>query len=207
MTQILLPPLMVYAACGLALSLTVHVLSFFGIQFGGNALFMGLHVGIFPLWIPVVLIAAKMVNGAQRKDFWKIALSGCPVWMRYMTYGFFSLCDWQFHHLCGLSCSDGKAERCGRSDCRVARFFRALDGLLFCGPSHPNHGLSPRSFKFAASVSQWAHHGLARSILSDMWGAELARAGEAIAPNLSCQRPRKRGIHYAGAADLNAGLT
>jgi hypothetical protein len=89
MTQILLPPLMVYAACGLALSLTVHVLSFFGIQFGGNALFMGLHVGIFPLWIPVVLIAAKMVNGAQRKDFWKIALSGCPVWMRYMTYGFF----------------------------------------------------------------------------------------------------------------------
>jgi hypothetical protein len=89
MTQILLLPLMVYAACGLLLSLAVHILSFFGIQLGGNALFMALHIGIFPLWIPVVLIAQKMLGGAQRKDFWKIALSGCPPWMRYMTYGFF----------------------------------------------------------------------------------------------------------------------
>ncbi len=60
MTQILLPPLMLYAACGLVLSLAVHILSFFGVQFGGNALFFGLHVGIFPLWIPVVFIAQKM---------------------------------------------------------------------------------------------------------------------------------------------------
>jgi hypothetical protein len=89
MTQILLPPLMLYAACGLVLSLVVHILSFFGISFGGNALFFGLHVGIFPLWIPVVLIAQKMMGGAQRKDFWKVALAGCPSWMRYMTYGFF----------------------------------------------------------------------------------------------------------------------
>jgi hypothetical protein len=88
MTQILLPPLMLYAACGLALSLTVHILSFFGIQFGGNTLFMGLHVGIFPLWFPVVLIAQKMTGGARRTEFWKAALSGCPPWMRYMTYGF-----------------------------------------------------------------------------------------------------------------------
>jgi hypothetical protein len=89
MTEILLLPLMVYAACGLCLSLAVHILSFFGIQLGGNALFMALHIGIFPLWIPVVLIAQKMFGGAQRKDFWKIALSGCPPWMRYRTCGFF----------------------------------------------------------------------------------------------------------------------
>ena len=89
MTQILLPPLMLYAACGLALSLLVHVLSFFGIQFGGNTLFFGLHVGIFPLWIPVVLISRKMSGGARRMDMWKIMLSGCPPWMKYMTYGFF----------------------------------------------------------------------------------------------------------------------
>lgn len=89
MTQILLPPLMLYAACGLVLSLVVHILSFFGIQFGGNTLFFGLHVGIFPLWIPVVLVSRKMMGGAPRKDFWKAALSGCPPWMKYMTYGFF----------------------------------------------------------------------------------------------------------------------
>ena len=89
MTQILLPPLMLYATCGLVLSLVVHILSFFGIQVGGKTLFFGLHIGIFPVWIPVVLISKKMFGGARRLDFWKVALSGCPPWMKYMTYGFF----------------------------------------------------------------------------------------------------------------------
>jgi hypothetical protein len=87
----LLPPLMVYAACGLVLSLTVHILSFFGIALGGTTLFFALHIGIFPLWIPVVFIGRKMAgDGMRRGDFWKAALSGCPLWMRYMTYGFFA---------------------------------------------------------------------------------------------------------------------
>jgi hypothetical protein len=89
MTDILLLPLMVYAAAGLLLSLTVHVLSIAGFQPGGTGLFSALHVGIFPLWVPVVLLANKMSGGAQRMDLWKAALSGCPLWMKYMTYGFF----------------------------------------------------------------------------------------------------------------------
>ena len=89
MTQILLPPLMLYAACGLVLSLVVHILSFFGIQFGGKDLFFGLHIGVFPLWIPVVLIAQKMSGNSSRWEFWTRALSGCPTWMKYMTYCFF----------------------------------------------------------------------------------------------------------------------
>ena len=89
MTQVLLLLLIVYAAAGLLLSLAVHLLSFAGIQPGGIALFFGLHAGIFPLWVPVVLIAQKMTNGAAKKDFWKVAMSGCPAWMKYMTYGFF----------------------------------------------------------------------------------------------------------------------
>lgn len=89
MPQILLLPLLVYAALGLVLSVTVHLLSFAGIQPGGNALFFALHVGIFPLWLPVVLISQKMTKGAAQKDFWKVAMSGCPSWMKYMTYGFF----------------------------------------------------------------------------------------------------------------------
>jgi hypothetical protein len=89
MAQIFILLLIVYAATGLILSLSVHLLSYTGIQFGGDALFFGLHVGIFPLWLPVVLIAQEMTNNAPRKDFWKIAMSGCPVWMKYMTSGFF----------------------------------------------------------------------------------------------------------------------
>lgn len=88
MTQLLLPPLMAYAACGLVLSLAAHLLSMFGVQFG-TPFFTALHVGIFPLWIPVVFLSMKMTAGANRRDFWNIALSGCPPWMRYMTRGFF----------------------------------------------------------------------------------------------------------------------
>jgi hypothetical protein len=89
--DVLLILLIVYAACGLVLSLTVHILSFFGIALGGTTLFVALHIGIFPLWIPVVFIGQKVAGGGMRRgDFWKAALSGCPPWMKYMTYGFFA---------------------------------------------------------------------------------------------------------------------
>ena len=39
----LLIPLMVYAACGLVLSLAVHILSFFGVTLGSTTLFTALH--------------------------------------------------------------------------------------------------------------------------------------------------------------------
>jgi hypothetical protein len=89
MTQILLLPLLAYAACGLLLSLAVHLLSFAGLQPAEKTLFILLHIGIFPLWLPVMFIAMRMTRGVQRKDYWKAVLSGCPTWMKYMTYGFF----------------------------------------------------------------------------------------------------------------------
>jgi hypothetical protein len=93
---VLLLLLMVYAACGLALSLVVHVLSFFIIPRGGNILFGALHVCIFPMWIPAMLISLKMSGGTIRYygfrtslAFLKQILSGCPRWMQLMTTGFF----------------------------------------------------------------------------------------------------------------------
>ena len=90
---------MVYAAAGLHSGVpAVHLLSFGGIQVGGQPLFFALHVGIFPLWIPVVWISTKLMGGMPRQNswsfgysgnYWKPMLSGCPAWMRYMTYGFF----------------------------------------------------------------------------------------------------------------------
>jgi hypothetical protein len=96
---------MAYAAAGLALSLTMHLLSYAGLQFGGTRLFAALHVGIFPLWIPVVLLAGKMSGGVRwgsgmmsdgimpdRSSWrsWNAILAECPVWMKYMTLGFFA---------------------------------------------------------------------------------------------------------------------
>jgi hypothetical protein len=89
MTNVLLLLLMAYAAAGLVVSLAVHLLSFAGIQPAGNELFFALHIGIFPLWLPVMWMANKMTGGARRMDFWKVAFAGCPAWMKYMTYGFF----------------------------------------------------------------------------------------------------------------------
>jgi hypothetical protein len=48
-----------------------------------------LHIGIFIVWIPAVLVANRLTKDVPRKDFWKAALRGCPEWMRYMSYGFF----------------------------------------------------------------------------------------------------------------------
>ena len=83
-------PLFVYAACGLIPSMAVHLLSIAGVQPGGDALFFGLHIGIFPLWLPVVIIAQKLPRGTAKADFWQVALAGCPSWTKSMTYGFFA---------------------------------------------------------------------------------------------------------------------
>src|SRR5262245_14165712 len=83
---------MLYAAGGLLLSLAVHVLTFSNYQPPEN-LFWALHVGIFPLWIPVVFIASKLTAGMKYRDpwgfrMWERMFSGCPTWLKYMTYGF-----------------------------------------------------------------------------------------------------------------------
>ena len=90
MLDLLLIPLMLYAACGLVISLAVHLLTFAGIQPGGTQLFTGLHIGIFPLWLVVVLLAQQM-SGGMRPGWrgWWALLDGCPRWMKLMTQGFF----------------------------------------------------------------------------------------------------------------------
>jgi hypothetical protein len=85
--------LTVYAALGLALSLCVHVMSFFGAPPGGDGLFVALHVGIFPLWFCVIFIANRMAGGSLfgggRRFAWKPLLDRAPPALRYMTIGFF----------------------------------------------------------------------------------------------------------------------
>lgn len=77
------------AGLGLVLSLAVHAASFAGIAlFGGRA--FALHVGIFVVWIPTVVIAQRNTREFKRKDFWKAALRGCPSWMKGLTYGSFA---------------------------------------------------------------------------------------------------------------------
>ncbi len=93
MPRILLVPLMAYAAAGLIISLAVHLFSFTGVQLGGNAIFMALHIGIFPLWIPVAILSSKMAGrmawGVRGRDYLDRVMSGAPDWMRQMTRVFY----------------------------------------------------------------------------------------------------------------------
>lgn len=62
-----------------------------GVPIPGGKLVWGLHIGIFAVWIPTVLISMQLTGYANRNDFWKIALAGCPPWMRrglYVLFGY-----------------------------------------------------------------------------------------------------------------------
>ena len=85
----LLFPVMCAAAIGFLLSAYVHVGSYAGMPI--PPLFMSLHMGIFIVWLPTVLVSNQMVDGARRKDFWRIALRGAPEWMQkgfYILFGY-----------------------------------------------------------------------------------------------------------------------
>jgi hypothetical protein len=77
-----LVPFMLLAAVGFLLSVAVHVATIAGIPIPGGQMIWTLHVGIFVVWIPTVLITSRIMRGERRQDLWKVMLSGCPAWMR-----------------------------------------------------------------------------------------------------------------------------
>lgn len=87
-----LPILKFFAALsctGLILSLWVHIGALTGQRVAPFPFFIGLHLGIFVVWIPAVLAARRLAGTLNRPDIWKIVLRGCPDWLRYLVYGFF----------------------------------------------------------------------------------------------------------------------
>jgi hypothetical protein len=76
------------AGIGLALSLAVHIAALSNISLFGGAAFV-LHVGIFVVWFPTVIIAQRHTRDFKQKNVWRAALRGCPAWMKQLTFGFF----------------------------------------------------------------------------------------------------------------------
>ncbi|QBB71518.1 hypothetical protein ELE36_14780 [Pseudolysobacter antarcticus] len=86
----LLIPFMALAAIGFLMSLTVHILALAGtLPPGGEAVF-GLHIGIFVVWLPAVLVSIRLNRGQRTRSSWKQMLAGCPNWMRYAVMGLFA---------------------------------------------------------------------------------------------------------------------
>jgi hypothetical protein len=79
--RILLYPLGVMAAAGFLLSLAAHLLAITGTEVPGGGKVWALHLGIFVVWLPVVLISRRKPQRGQCKDHWKAVMSACPVWM------------------------------------------------------------------------------------------------------------------------------
>jgi hypothetical protein len=154
MTNILLLPLMAYAAVGLVLSLTVHLLSYLGLQPAGNGLFYALHIGIFPLWIPVVLIVGKMSGGmrwggGRSWGTWNAVLAEAPTWMKYMTWGFFAYA--------------------------MVNFILFMLLMVFASPGHVPRGGEPPSFVWRGFSGHWmAFYSAGLAVLTAAWRRGLS---------------------------------
>ena len=84
-----LRPLIVISGVGLGLSLWVHVGAMAGRRIAPEALFWMLHMGIFVVWIPAVLVIRQRFGIYSGKNRLTLALREAPAWMRYMVYAFF----------------------------------------------------------------------------------------------------------------------
>lgn len=108
----LLIPFLLLAAFGLMTSIACHIASLFGVPFSDGSPVWGLHMGIFIVWLPTVLIASRMARYGKRSDFWRLALSGCPAWARYALYGLFAYAALNF--VLGFFFTGGQSGSSGR---------------------------------------------------------------------------------------------
>lgn len=81
---------MLLAALGFILSVAAHLMALAGLEMPGGEQVWALHVGIFVVWIPAVLVSIRVTRNTSRKDFWKVVFSGCPAWMRTAFYVLFA---------------------------------------------------------------------------------------------------------------------
>jgi hypothetical protein len=109
------------SAIGLLVSLWIHVGAFMGRTI--PSAFWVLHVGIFVVWFPAVLVAQRLVGNANRKDLWKVVLKGAPDWMRYMVYVFST------YEFVNFMISMGQASSGGRHTTTSAADWRGFSGL------------------------------------------------------------------------------
>jgi len=71
---------------GFAASFLVHVLALAGLPSPFGSATWALHIGIFVVWAPTVLVAQRMAKNVKQADFWKAVLRGCPPWVRTGMY-------------------------------------------------------------------------------------------------------------------------
>jgi len=77
------------AAVGFILSLWIHIGAVFGVRVAPQYFFWMLHMGVFVVFLPAVLVAQRLVGNTRRSDFWKVVLKDIPLGLRYVVYASF----------------------------------------------------------------------------------------------------------------------
>jgi len=77
------------AGLGFLVSLWVHIGALFGVRVVPEYFFMILHVGIFVVFVPAIVVSQRLVGNTSRSDFWKVMSKDLPLWLRCVVYGSF----------------------------------------------------------------------------------------------------------------------
>jgi hypothetical protein len=87
--RFLIYPFLIASGVGLAVSIAAHFAALAGYSIiPGKKVFL-LHIGIFAVWVPTIIVWNMMAREVKQKDMWKAVLRGCPQWMRYAGYVLF----------------------------------------------------------------------------------------------------------------------
>lgn len=78
---------LVLAALGFLCTLVIYLGAFAHLERLDQILMRPLIPGLFIVWFATVLVMTRMTRFGNRRDVWKIALSGCPIWLRRTLYG------------------------------------------------------------------------------------------------------------------------
>jgi hypothetical protein len=82
-------PFMILAALGLAASAAAHAAAALGLRASFPTWVMGLHVGVFVVFLPAAFVVHRLTRDYTQREIWTAALRGCPDWMRKGVYGLF----------------------------------------------------------------------------------------------------------------------
>jgi hypothetical protein len=146
---------MVLAGAGLVASAAVHVAVWLGA--GIPEPFLLLHLGVFIVWLPTVLVSTHLTREFKQKDLWKAALRGAPRWMRRTQKALIALAGLNFV-LFFLQHPPGRSESGpGPEDARVfSAFWMVFYGTAFAilySALHVNEGDDGRQCRNGHRVS------------------------------------------------------
>ena len=80
----------ILSAIGLVLSIVAHLASLVGLPIPGGKFVWSLHIGIFVVWFPAIIVAHRASRGRPQRKLWTNVLSGLPSWVRYAVYTLFA---------------------------------------------------------------------------------------------------------------------